>query len=478
MPVLSREEAVERVTLIEGWLTPREADLLYGMAHNSPGPVVEIGSFMGRSTTALALGSMAGRKQPVWAIDPFLGVPESDRKTDLGTVPATIQTGPQRLRANLDAAGVNGLVNIVPKASQDALPDVPEDIGLLFVDGAHDYESVKRDIDNYLPRVRMGGFVVFHDTSGGDPDVNRAVEDHLGRHPQEWRMLELVDSALVVRRVNTEKRMVRLMCPGSSFKWGAVSGIVQCTMGAHRVDLDNNGNGFDDFNAMWARALNEYELGHITHVAMLHADIAPQTGWIDILMDELAETDADLISVACSMKDERALCNCGIADAERWRAFRRFAVKELRSLPATFDISHTQHPDKILLHNTGCWVADLRKPVFWQTYEDDGISPGEFHWHEKGDLRAWFDFPTRVRKHKGKWINDRESEDWFWSRQLAKLGAKTFITRKIRLGHIGDAVFLNVGDWGEQTCDEAGRTLWEPEVIARGLTPPARKEAK
>jgi len=465
MTTISREEAIKRAVLVDGWTTPVELDLLYGMARQAESSIVEIGSWQGRSTAALALGSMAGRNQPVFAIDPFLGVPPCDRKTDLKTDPSTVKTGPELLRANLDTVGVNGQVKIIPKASQDALCDVPEDIALLFIDGSHAYEDVARDIRNYLPRVRMGGFVVFHDTDGADPGVMRAIEDYIQVNPRDWRILDRVDSALVVRRVKTERRVVRLMCPGNHFKWGAVCGFVQCTLGAHRVDLDNNGNGFDDFNAMWARALNEFEAGRITHAAMLHADIQPQAGWLDILMDEIEEKQADLISVACAMKDQRGLCNAGLSDEDHWRAFRRFAVSELRRFPPTFDASHTDHPDKILLHNTGCWVADLRRPIFRQT-------------DEAGNLIAWFDFPTRICRDEknGKWINKRESEDWFFSRQLHLLGARTFITRKVKINHIGDALFSNHGDWGIEECDEAGRHLWEPDLIARGITPPPKPE--
>ena len=136
-------------------------------------------------------------------------------------------------------------------------------------------------------------------------------------------------------------------------------------------------------------------------------------------------------------------------------------------MPPTFGLKQTPHPDKILLHNTGCFVADLRKPVFWQT--DD-----------KDRLRAWFDFPTGIsRDEKTKrWKNDRESEDWFFSRQLHELGAKTYITRKVRLGHGGLTYYRNDEEWGSCAHDEDCRSTWEPDLIARGMVPPAKPESK
>ena len=36
---------------------------------------------------------------------------------------------------------------------------------ILFIDGDHSYEGVKLDTINYLPIVRKGGYIVFHDTA-------------------------------------------------------------------------------------------------------------------------------------------------------------------------------------------------------------------------------------------------------------------------------------------------------------------------
>ena len=57
------------------------------------------------------------------------------------------------------------------------------DIDLLFVDGAHDNASVQRDIDAWVPNVKTGGFILFHDYKHRNlPDltgiVNRAMRKH------------------------------------------------------------------------------------------------------------------------------------------------------------------------------------------------------------------------------------------------------------------------------------------------------------
>ncbi len=129
------------------------------------------------------------------------------------------------------------------------------------------------------------------------------------------------------------------------------------------------------------------------------------------------------------------------------------------TLPPTFGLDDLrmrgfcgeQHGDKILLHNTGCFLVDLRKPVFRQA-------------DAAGDLIAWFNFPTRVRREPrtGLWIANRESEDWFFSRQLHALGAKTRITRKVQLAHGHNPGCTNCEAWGEYDHgDRDTAALWE-----------------
>ena len=129
---MSKLESLKAAGKISGWLTVPEASALYELALEAKGPIVEIGSWQGRSTAVLALASMDGNYQPVYAVDSFAPV----LKTATGHI--TEASSPELLRANLDAAGVNGLVHIVAKSSEQAAADIPESIDVLFVDGAHD----------------------------------------------------------------------------------------------------------------------------------------------------------------------------------------------------------------------------------------------------------------------------------------------------------------------------------------------------
>jgi predicted O-methyltransferase YrrM len=134
---------------IPGWLTDEEGEALYELARacRGDGVIVEIGSWKGKSTVCLGLGSKAGNSVPVYAIDPHADYRFGDFKT------------------NVDRAGIAELVRPIPSLSQAAADGFGEPIELLFVDGSHEYELVLEDFEKWVPKVVDGGWVAFHDTT-------------------------------------------------------------------------------------------------------------------------------------------------------------------------------------------------------------------------------------------------------------------------------------------------------------------------
>ena len=134
---------------IPGWLTDEEGEALYELARscNGSGVIVEIGSWKGKSTVCLGLGSQAGHSVPVYAVDPHADYRFGDFKT------------------NVDRAGIADLVRPIASLSQAAADDFDQAIELLFVDGSHEYDLVLEDFEKWVPKVVDGGWVAFHDTT-------------------------------------------------------------------------------------------------------------------------------------------------------------------------------------------------------------------------------------------------------------------------------------------------------------------------
>jgi predicted O-methyltransferase YrrM len=134
---------------VPGWLTDEEGEALYELARacTGKGVIVEIGSWKGKSTVCLALGSREGASVPVYAVDPHADYRFGD------------------FRNNIERAGIAELVRPVASLSQPAAGKFDEPIELLFVDGAHEYDLVLEDFEKWVPKVVEGGWVAFHDTT-------------------------------------------------------------------------------------------------------------------------------------------------------------------------------------------------------------------------------------------------------------------------------------------------------------------------
>jgi hypothetical protein len=71
--------------------------------------------------------------------------------------------------------------HLIRKSSSDAAKEFEqESVDLVFIDANHSYESVKNDIDLWLPKVKKGGVLSGHDYSIRFFGVIQAVNEKLG----------------------------------------------------------------------------------------------------------------------------------------------------------------------------------------------------------------------------------------------------------------------------------------------------------
>lgn len=191
-----------------------------------------------------------------------------------------------------------------------------------------------------------------------------------------------------------------------------------------------------NFNMLWASALDCLEQGDpITHFAMLHADVVPCPLWVDILLDELKEQNADILSAVIPLKDGRGLTSTGIGRLDDpWRPLFRLSMTQVMDLPETFTAADCGHPDKPLLVNTGCWIC--RFDPAW-VYEHT------FHIQDR-----------ITRNALGRWAAQVEPEDWAFSRWAHTRGLKVMATRKLGVEHMGKAAFSNQKAWGDWSFDQ------------------------
>jgi predicted O-methyltransferase YrrM len=148
------------------------------------GCIVEIGSHRGKSTIVLA---RAAPGATVVAIDPF-----DDPRWGGGPESRSI------FLDNLTQADVH---NVEPRAtlSTELRPTWDEQIDLLYVDGAHDVDTVRDDLE-WTRHLRPGAEVLVHDAFSS-VGVTRAVYERLlRRRDLDYRGRERSLATFVTRR--------------------------------------------------------------------------------------------------------------------------------------------------------------------------------------------------------------------------------------------------------------------------------------
>lgn len=169
---------------LPGYLTPDEGLCLYWLAQQvPPGCIaVEIGSFKGKSSSYIASGLVVGARLAcvdVWENRAMPYDPPEDVLPEF-----------QR-----NIAPYSDKIDIHRGLSADIAQKWPALIDLLFIDGDHSYEGCLGDLDAWLPHVRSGGWVAFHDS--GQEGVARAIRE---RFPPQARSLGVQAGSIFAAR--------------------------------------------------------------------------------------------------------------------------------------------------------------------------------------------------------------------------------------------------------------------------------------
>lgn len=170
---------------IQGWLTDAEATELFHLAKRrtpTNGPVVvELGSWQGKSSVVLAGGLVGKQGAKLYCIDPF-GCDENteyQRKYYEPLLSRESRTVEQIFASNVKKSGVSHIAVAMKGYSFEFADSWLTPIDLLFVDANHEYEAVARDFQMWIPHVKPGGIVAFHDANGVWPGPTRVVDESL-----------------------------------------------------------------------------------------------------------------------------------------------------------------------------------------------------------------------------------------------------------------------------------------------------------
>jgi hypothetical protein len=136
--------------------------------------VAEVGCYFGHSVAYLAsLAKESGKNITIYAIDTFEGSQEHKNKLKGVNMLA-------EFNKNIKLCGLEKYIEPIQIDSHfGAAYFEDRSLDFCFIDAAHDYESVKSDIFDWMPKVKIGSILSGHDYSDSWPGVKRAVNELL-----------------------------------------------------------------------------------------------------------------------------------------------------------------------------------------------------------------------------------------------------------------------------------------------------------
>jgi predicted O-methyltransferase YrrM len=142
----AHSRASELVADVDGWLREEDALKLYELAFWAAGPILEVGTYRGKSGVLMATAARdAGSSAVVLSLD-------TDSEAQAKAAAAARSHGVQdRLWPVLCSAAAFFAVN--PGFAPS----------LVFLDGDHSYEGVSRDLDTLSSHLPTGGLLCLHD---------------------------------------------------------------------------------------------------------------------------------------------------------------------------------------------------------------------------------------------------------------------------------------------------------------------------
>ena len=195
---------------IKGFMDEAEGKCLYKYAsiYSDHGPVLEIGSYCGKSTIYLGLAAK-NNGSCIYAVDHHMGSEENQvgweyHDNDLfDKETGRINSFPEFMR-NIRKA--NLLDTIIPIVSDSLLVSKKwkTPLAMIFIDGGHTQEAAFNDFKNWKDKIIKGGILAIHDVFPDPKDGGRPPYEIYKKAISEGNFIEIeaVKSLRVLRKLN------------------------------------------------------------------------------------------------------------------------------------------------------------------------------------------------------------------------------------------------------------------------------------
>lgn len=200
------EEILNRTTLIQGWFEKGDQIFINQLLSqiNSPLNFLELGSWKGKSTTCIALS--LPENSILTCVDTFNG---SENEISTSHKEATLSDDIiyDEFKKNIKEIEVlrpDLSIYVYREKTEEAYKKFNNlEFDIIFIDGNHTFEYIKRDFVNYFPLCKENkGILIGHDLHNGCPGIVKFVKIFL---PSQKLLMHEGSSLWCIKKSDVDK---------------------------------------------------------------------------------------------------------------------------------------------------------------------------------------------------------------------------------------------------------------------------------
>lgn len=261
----------------------------------SPEIFVEIGSHIGNSYFSFVQSAHENRLScKCYAVDTWKGNKLADQNDE-----TVFQTVNQHNSQHYQA--ISQLLRMTFNEALSYFDD--QSIGLLHIDGLHTYEAVRHDFESWLPKMKPGGVVVFHDTNVREKKIGvwRRWNELKEQFPNHAEFLH--SQGLGVIQIGSSGVRLKWLEPESKLKqWMLKHFTILGQRLMERADLQQaNIDGHGQFTVS-----NQAVSDRDEQLATLNQAVAERDGQLAMLNQAVAELDDQLATLHAAVESAKA----------------------------------------------------------------------------------------------------------------------------------------------------------------------------
>lgn len=191
---------------IKGFMPPHEGKALIKWASKFSinGVIMEIGTYCGKSSIYLSVGAKKNN-QTVFTLDHHLGSEEHQINEEyfdkeiydyseerVNTLPLLIQ--------NINHFKIQNIVPIISESTKASI-NWDTNLGILFIDGGHSFESANNDYLYWESKIIKGGVLIIHDIFENSSEGGQApYEIYQKALKNNYKVYERVDTLVCLKK--------------------------------------------------------------------------------------------------------------------------------------------------------------------------------------------------------------------------------------------------------------------------------------